>query len=326
MRRDLAAFITSAFALGFRRPDFLDLVATQRKREQPKGRAACYHWLLASSAILKEVCGGPCRRCDVDRPMRSSDSSDVDKRGRGLSVVEAVDVNLASPKRQRPATKFQSCRFFLTGTRWTLKNKEMQLVSQACRGDRETYWRLVEPYARTVFCIATAILIDLCEAEEVAQEGILRALSNIQLFRGQMKFSTWLIQLTINEARNKLRQGRRQEFVSSLDDLQTDNRNEFVPKDFTHWREIPPTALERKGLRDALQQALASLSLNCREVFALRDIAHLSTDETAQVLGIAVGTVKARLLTARLQIREALAPGFNSSWLNGEDEYQKAGT
>lgn len=202
----------------------------------------------------------------------------------------------------------------------------MQLVSQACRGDREAYWRLVEPHARTVLWIATAILIDLCEAEEVAQEAILRALSNIQLFRGQMKFSMWLIQVTINEARNRLRQGRRQEFSYSPDDSQTDNGKEYVPKDFTDWHEIPLAALERKGLRDALQQALASLSQNCSEVFALRDIAHLSTDETAQVLGIAVGTVKTRLLTARLQMREALAPGFNSSWLNGEDEYQRAGT
>lgn len=202
----------------------------------------------------------------------------------------------------------------------------MQLVSQACRGDREAYWRLVEPHARAVLWIATAILMDLCEAEEVAQEATLRALSNIQLFRGQVKFSMWLIQLTINEARNRLPQGWRQEFSYSLDDPQTDTGNEYVPKDFTDWREIPLAALERKGLRDALQQALASLSQDCREVFALRDIAHLSTDETAQVLGIAVGTVKTRLLTARLQMRDALAPGFNSSWLKGKDEYQQAGT
>ena len=75
-----------------------------------------------------------------------------------------------------------------------------------------------------------------------------------------------------------------------------------------------------------MQQALASLPLNCREVFALRDIAHLSIDEAAHVLGLTVRTVKTRLLTARLQMRDALAPGFNGSWLKGKGEYQEAGT
>ncbi len=202
----------------------------------------------------------------------------------------------------------------------------MALVHQVCRGDRDAYWRLVQPHLHAVFSVAWTILMNLSEAEEVAQEAILRALSNIQGFHGHVKFTIWLSQITINEARNRLRQGRRQEFSQSLDDLHTDNGNEYVPKDFTDWREIPPAALERNGVRDALQQALASLSQNCREVFALRDIAHLSIDETAQVLGIAVGRVRTRLLTARLQMRDALAPGFKGSWLKGKDEYEKAST
>jgi RNA polymerase sigma-70 factor (ECF subfamily) len=207
-----------------------------------------------------------------------------------------------------------------------VENNDMGLVHQVCRGDREAYWRLVQPHARAVLSIAGAILMDLAEAEEVAQRAILRALSNIRGFRGQVKFSIWLMQITINEARNRLRQDGRQELSQSFDGRQTDNENEYVPKDFTDWREIPPAALGRKGVRDALQQALASLSQNCREVFALRDIAHLSIEETAQVLGLAVRIVKTRLLTARLQMRDALAPGFNSSWLKGKGEYQKAGT
>jgi RNA polymerase sigma-70 factor, ECF subfamily len=152
------------------------------------------------------------------------------------------------------------------------------------------------------------------EAEEVAQEAVLKALSNIQAFRGQAKFSAWLIQVTINEARNRLRQDRRHDLSQSLDERQTDNGNEHVPKDFTDWREIPLEALERNGARDALQQALASLPQQCREVFTLRDIAHLSIDETAQVLGLTVRNVKTRLQTARLQMRDALAPGLNDSW------------
>ena len=199
----------------------------------------------------------------------------------------------------------------------------MGLVHQVCRGDREAYWRLVQPHARAVLSIAGAILMDLAEAEEVAQRAILRALSNIRGFRGQVKFSIWLIQITINEARNRLRQDRRY-LSQSLDRRQTDDADEYVPKDFTDWREIPSAALERKGVRDALQQALASLPQSCRAVFTLRDIAHLSAYETGQVLGLSVKNVKVQLLRARLQLRDALAPGFNGRWCQSEAESQRA--
>jgi RNA polymerase sigma-70 factor (ECF subfamily) len=209
--------------------------------------------------------------------------------------------------------------------RWNVENNEMELVHQACRGDREAYWRLVQPHLRAVLSIARTILMNSAEAEEVAQEAVLRARSNIQGFRGQVKFSTWLIQITINEARNRLRQDRRQELSQALDERQTDNGDEYVPKDFIDWREIPSAALERKGVRDALQQALASLPQNCREVFTLRDIAHLSIEETAQVLGLTLRNVKTQLLKARLQMRDALAPGFDGNWSKGKAEHQRAG-
>jgi RNA polymerase sigma-70 factor (ECF subfamily) len=205
-----------------------------------------------------------------------------------------------------------------------VEENEVTLVDLACGGDREAYWRLVQPHLRAVLSVARTILINLPDAEEVAQESVLKALCNIQGFRGESKFSTWLIQITINEARSRLRKDRRH-LYRSLDEPQTANGDEYVPKDFTDWREIPSAALERKELRNALQRAVASLPQNYREVFTLRDIAHLSVYETAQVLGLTVGNVKTRLLRARLQLREALAPGFNGSWLGGKGEYQQAG-
>ena len=206
--------------------------------------------------------------------------------------------------------------------RWNVENNEMELVHQACRGDREAYWRLVHPHLRAVLSIARTILTNLAEAEEVAQEAVLKALSNIQGFRGQPKFSTWLIEITINEARDRLRQDRRY-LSQSLDGRQMDNGDEYVPKDFTDWREIPSAALERKVVRDALQRALTSLPQSCRAVFTLRDIAHLSAYETGQVLGLSVKNVKVQLLRARLQLRDALAPGFNGRWCQSEAESQR---
>jgi RNA polymerase sigma-70 factor, ECF subfamily len=211
----------------------------------------------------------------------------------------------------------------LARTRRSVEKNEMAHVHQACSGDKEAYWRLVQPHLRAVLSVARAILMNLADAEEVAQEAVLRGLSNIQRFRGQLKFSTWLIQITINEARNRLSQDR--SYLSqSLDRRETDDADEYVPKDFTDWREIPSAAFECKGMQDALQQALASLPQSCRVVFTLRDIAHLSAYETGQVLGLNVKNVKVQLLRARLQLRDALAPGFNGRWCQTEAESQRA--
>jgi RNA polymerase sigma-70 factor (ECF subfamily) len=68
---------------------------------------------------------------------------------------------------------------------------------------------------------------------------------------------------------------------------------------------------------------MASLPEKYRKVLMLRDIQHLSIEETAQVLGIGAGNVKTRLLRARLQMRDALAPGIDGNWSSGRQEYAK---
>ena len=204
-----------------------------------------------------------------------------------------------------------------------MENSEMGLVNLACEGDREAFWRLVQPHLHAVNSTARAILMNLADSEEVAQESVLKALRSIWRFRGEAKFSTWLIQITINEAKSRLRKDHGY-LYRSLDEPQTTNGDEYFPRDFTDWREIPSEALERKELRKALEQALACLAQKYREVFTLRDIAHLSIDETAQVLGLTLGSVKSRLLRARLQMRDALAPGFGGSWSKSAAQYQGA--
>ena len=203
-----------------------------------------------------------------------------------------------------------------------LQHEETELIRQVCQGDREAFYRLVQPCERAVFSAAMAILNNPADAEEVAQEAVLKALANIQRFRGESKFSTWLVQITINESRLKLRKDRRH-LYDSLDEPQSGEEGDYFPKDFADWREIPSESLQRKELREALQRALASLPQKYREVLVLRDIQHLSIEETAQVLGLSAGNVKTRLLRARLQMRDALAPGIDGSWSGGKQEYEK---
>jgi len=199
---------------------------------------------------------------------------------------------------------------------------EAELIRRACQGDKEAFYNLVRPCERTVYTAAISILKNPEDAEEVAQEAVLKALSHLADFRAEAKFSTWLIQITINEALLKLRKDRRH-LYESVDEPRTDEDGEYFPKDFADWREVPSETLQRMELREALKRAIASLSLKYREVLILRDVQQLRIEEVSQILGITVGSVKTRLLRARLQMREALAPGIDGSWSMGKPEYQK---
>ena len=89
----------------------------------------------------------------------------------------------------------------------------------------------------------------------------------------------------------------------------------YTPRDFADWREIPSESLERKEIRERLASAVAALTEKYREVFVLRDIQHLSIEETAEALGISQASVKTRLLRARLMLRDLLTPGLGGAWL-----------
>jgi RNA polymerase sigma-70 factor (ECF subfamily) len=203
-----------------------------------------------------------------------------------------------------------------------LEASEAELIQQACQGVKGAFYSLVRPCERAVYTAAISILNNPADAEEVAQEAVLKAFSNLHHFRGEAKFSTWLIQITINEARLKLRKDRRH-LYDSIDQQRTDEDGEYFTKDYADWREVPSEALQRKELREALKRAIASLPLKYREVFVHRDIQHLSIRETAQVLTLPETSVKTRLLRARLMMRDALAPGIDGTWSTGKAEYQK---
>jgi RNA polymerase sigma-70 factor (ECF subfamily) len=198
---------------------------------------------------------------------------------------------------------------------------EQALIQRVQNGDAEAFYQLVRPYERAVFLAALSLVKNEADAEEVAQEAVLKAFKALPHFRQEAKFSTWLIQICINEAKMKLRKDRHHLYESLEDGHQNDD-GDYIPRDFADWREIPSEALEQKELRTALTQALDSLPEKYRIVLILRDVQHLSISETAQALGLTEANVKTRLLRARLQMRDALAPGFDGAWSQGR-AYEK---
>ena len=190
---------------------------------------------------------------------------------------------------------------------------EQALIRRVQTGETELYYDLIRPYQRAVFLSAVSILRNDADAEEVAQEAMLKAFKYLANFRNEAKFSTWLIQIAINEAKMKLRKDRRH-LYESIDQGQSTDEGDYIPKDFADWREIPSDALEQTELRDALNAALQSLAEKYRTVLILRDVQQLSIAETAQTLGISEENVKTRTSRARLQMRDALAPGWGGAW------------
>jgi len=191
---------------------------------------------------------------------------------------------------------------------------EGALIERIRNGERELFYELIRPYERRVYAAAFAILRNEADAEDAAQEAVLKAFRNIKQFRSEAKFSTWLIQIAINEARMRRRKNH-PELIEPIADRQ-DESGDYVPRDFADWREIPSETLERKEVRERLAEALASLGQIYRDVFILRDMQHLSIAETASVLKISTASVKTRLLRARLMLRDVLAPGLGSAWFS----------
>lgn len=190
---------------------------------------------------------------------------------------------------------------------------ESRLIAQVQNGDNEAFYELVRPHERGVYLAALSIVRNDSDAEEVAQEAILKGFRYLGRFRGESKFSTWLIQIAINEAKMRVRKDHPQ-LYESLHEGRCNEDGDYIPRDFADWREIPSEALNRKELRQALTEALASLPEKYRSVFVLRDVQQLSIHETAQMLGITEANVKTRLSRARLQMRDTLAPGWTGAW------------
>ena len=200
---------------------------------------------------------------------------------------------------------------------------EAELIRRVLGGQDEAFRQLVRPCEHAVFMATRAILKNEADAEDAAQEAVLKAFVNLAKFRGDSKFSTWLIRIATNEALMKVRQEHRQKLHESLDEQHQGEEGGYTPRDFADWREIPSEALQKKELRQALSRAVASLSPKHRAVFVLRDVQHFTIAETARLLGIRQSAVKLRLLRARLQMRDALAPGIDGSWSTGRSEYKQ---
>ena len=180
------------------------------------------------------------------------------------------------------------------------------MIAAVLAGEIQLYHELIRPYERSVYVMALSYMKNEADAEDVAQQAFVRAFRKLSSFRAESKFSTWLISITINEARTCL---RRQALVrmESLDQLPDEDRG-ISPALLRDWREIPSEAVERDEVRVLIQRAVELLPDIYREVFLLRDVEELTVRETAEALNVSIPSVKVRLHRARMMLQKQLAP------------------
>jgi len=185
---------------------------------------------------------------------------------------------------------------------------ESQLLAKAREGDANAFSDLVTRYSRKIYRLAKHITQNDEDAEDVLQETFLKAYGHLADFQGQSKFYTWIVRIAVNESLMKLRK-RKSDRTVPLDEP-LDTGEDTVVREIAVWDDNPEHQYSREELGRILDEAVESLRPAFRTVFVLRDIEELSTEETAEALGISVPAVKSRLLRARLQLRERLTRFF----------------
>jgi RNA polymerase sigma-70 factor (ECF subfamily) len=194
-----------------------------------------------------------------------------------------------------------------------VKDDESALVAAAKAGDVSAFETLVGRYERKIFRLTQNITQNREDAEDAMQEAFLNAYEHLQNFEGNSRFYTWLVRIAVNQALMKLRK-RRPNVVSLDEDI--DTGEDTVPRDVEDWGPSPAERYAQTEISGILSKVIGDLDPSFRVVFQLRDIEELSTEETADALGLTVPAVKSRLLRARLKLRQAL----NQYFRRGENQ------
>jgi len=183
--------------------------------------------------------------------------------------------------------------------RWNALTDE-QIVAQVLQGQTALFEVLMRRHNERIYRAARAIVRDEREAEDVMQQAYVNAYAHLRQFDGRAKFSTWLTRIAVNEA---IARARRQGRYQSMDDPDRGGAETFMG---AMSQADPEREAFARELGRVLESAVDSLADGCREVFMLRQIEGLSTQETAASLGVSEDVVKTRLSRARAALRREL--------------------
>ena len=185
-------------------------------------------------------------------------------------------------------------------------DQDERIVRAVQAGQTEAFAELVGRHKDKVYAILLRLVRDQDAAEELAQEAFIRAWRGIGGFQGQALFGTWLVQIAIHLARDRMRERRRSQTVS-LDELLEHSVDDSVLAD-TRSRRDQLSEVSDNDMMKRLETALGGLPPGYREVFVLHHIEEVPYEEIASMTGDSVGSLKVRAHRARKLLREAISP------------------
>jgi RNA polymerase sigma-70 factor (ECF subfamily) len=186
---------------------------------------------------------------------------------------------------------------------------DLSLFTRARSGDTDAFASLASTCDAAIFRIALRITGNIADAEDVRQQTFLKAFAHFDQFRDGYRFAAWITQIAANESISLLRR-RRDSRWTSLDEMMGDNEMGRTTLEPRSVRENPEQGFARAELRHRLIEALGQLDPSLRCVCLLRDVGNLSTEETAEQLGLTPQAVRTRLFRGRLKLRERLRGFF----------------
>jgi len=191
------------------------------------------------------------------------------------------------------------------------------LVERARAKDEAAFEELVGRYEDKLYRLAMRFVRNETDAQEILQEAFLSAWRNLPAFEGRAQFGSWMYRVTVNAALMLLRSRNRHPEVT-VDDVEPTALNDAVSESgqmmrgSADWSQRADEQLQSQEMRKHIQTSVDNLPDGLRTVFLLRDLEELSTEETAEMLGLSVPAVKTRLHRARLALREAIGRYFDS--------------
>jgi RNA polymerase sigma-70 factor (ECF subfamily) len=189
------------------------------------------------------------------------------------------------------------------------KDCETELATAMLNGDSGAFDRFVEYFGSKVFSYSWLMCGQREDAEEVAQEALLKAFQNFDQLRDPQHVRSWIFRVAKNACLTKRRKSVfAPERELSLDEFLpvSEGEGEHRHIEIADWSNLPDRELLGGELRDQLHRAIAELPESYRAVVLLRDIEELSTQEAAEILDLTPDVVKTRLHRGRLAIRQKL--------------------
>ncbi|MFZ2654359.1 MAG: sigma-70 family RNA polymerase sigma factor [Victivallales bacterium] len=191
----------------------------------------------------------------------------------------------------------------------TIKTEDSDLVKGFMSGSESAYDELVRKYSVHMYNVAFGLLGSHEDAEEVVQDGFVKAYSNLKTFRGDSTFSTWLYRIVVNLARNKYHWNRRRgsgQNISISENRSVDDEGKERDLDIPDTSSAPGREIESSEEDERIMNAINGLPDALKEVIVLRHIKDMSYEEISKITGANIGTVKSRISRARETLSEIL--------------------